>query len=249
MAKSTNYYVRKAHRWLGIILAVQFLAWTISGLYFSWTDIDEIHGDHLRAYPEEVLIFSDLQVLAPNELELEKTGISTLSSVELIHTVDGVSYLVEGKSEKGEMIRAAFNGTSGELRKDISEKYAREIGEQFYLGDGSINGTQYLTETSQDHEYRGGDLPAWQVTFDDEEQTRFYLSAITGKLQKVRTTSWRWFDWLWMTHIMDYDERADINNLLLRIFSVAGLVTVLSGLVLFGYTSPALKRRKGRDAA
>ncbi len=41
----TQLKIRKAHRYLGLIIGVQFLAWTVSGLYFSWTDIDQIHGD------------------------------------------------------------------------------------------------------------------------------------------------------------------------------------------------------------
>ena len=45
MAKSRHYYIRKTHRYLGVILGIQFLFWTIGGLYFSWSNIDEIHGD------------------------------------------------------------------------------------------------------------------------------------------------------------------------------------------------------------
>mgnify|MGYP005819234799 CR=1 FL=1 len=40
--------IRTIHKYLGLIIGVQFLLWTISGLYFSWTDIDEIHGDNFR---------------------------------------------------------------------------------------------------------------------------------------------------------------------------------------------------------
>lgn len=244
MAKSTNYYVRKSHRWLGIVLAVQFLAWTISGLYFSWTDIDEIHGDHLRAFPEQTLDLSDVELISPEQLEFEESGLSSISDVELLNTRERITYLVSGVNVKGKTIQKLFNAVSGEVMKEISKADAQRASEELYLGEGAIKSVNYLTKTSKSHEYRGGALPAWQIVFDDEDQTRFYLSATTGKLQKVRTTSWRWFDWLWMTHIMDYDERADINNLLLRIFSVAGLVTVLSGMVLFGFTSPALRRRK-----
>jgi len=35
MAKSKHYYVRKTHRWLAVILGIQFKMWTIGGLYFS----------------------------------------------------------------------------------------------------------------------------------------------------------------------------------------------------------------------
>jgi hypothetical protein len=37
-------WIRKSHRYLGIFLGLQFLMWTISGLYFSWSNIDDIHG-------------------------------------------------------------------------------------------------------------------------------------------------------------------------------------------------------------
>lgn len=46
--RKTAKWIRKAHRYLGIFLGIQFLMWTISGMYFSWTDIDEIHGDQFK---------------------------------------------------------------------------------------------------------------------------------------------------------------------------------------------------------
>ena len=45
--RSINRF-RKVHRFLGIFIGIQFLFWTVSGLYFSWTNIDEIHGDHYQ---------------------------------------------------------------------------------------------------------------------------------------------------------------------------------------------------------
>ena len=44
LSQKKAWVVRKTHRYLGLIIGIQFLAWTISGLYFSWTNIDEIHG-------------------------------------------------------------------------------------------------------------------------------------------------------------------------------------------------------------
>lgn len=45
MSKSKQYYIRKAHRWLGVLLGIQFIFWTVGGIYFSWSNMDEIHGD------------------------------------------------------------------------------------------------------------------------------------------------------------------------------------------------------------
>ena len=52
--------IRKTHRYLGLFIGIQFLAWTISGLYFSWTDLDEIHGDQFIRVPPDKEIYSNL---------------------------------------------------------------------------------------------------------------------------------------------------------------------------------------------
>ena len=62
------------------------------------------------------------------------------------------------------------------------------------------------------------------------------------RFQTVRHRDWRWFDFLWMTHTMDYETRDDFNNKLIRIFSLMGLFTVMSGFILWGITSKTLKK-------
>jgi hypothetical protein len=52
---------------------------------------------------------------------------------------------------------------------------------------------------------------------------------------------WRWFDFLWMFHIMDYETRDDVNNNLLRVASATGLAFALSGIWLLLYS---FSRRK-----
>jgi hypothetical protein len=49
--RKTQGLIRKSHRYLGLFLGIQFIFWTVSGLYFSWTDIDAIHGDDYRIQP------------------------------------------------------------------------------------------------------------------------------------------------------------------------------------------------------
>src|SRR3546814_9748490 len=57
----------------------------------------------------------------------------------------------------------------------------------------------------------------WRVEFADNSESTLYLSPQTGELIAKRHDLWRWFDFLWMFHIMDYEERADVNNTLLRV--------------------------------
>ena len=47
-----------------------------------------------------------------------------------------------------------------------------------------------------------------------------------------RNDDWRFFDFFWMLHIMDYKERENFNNPLLITVSIFALFTVLAGLLL-----------------
>lgn len=40
--------IRKSHRYLGVFFGIQFLFWTIGGLYFSWTNIKSIRGEDVK---------------------------------------------------------------------------------------------------------------------------------------------------------------------------------------------------------
>ena len=53
---------RKTHRFLGIFIGIQFLFWTLSGLYFSCTNLDEIHGEQYRKAHEQVVFNSLIAV-------------------------------------------------------------------------------------------------------------------------------------------------------------------------------------------
>jgi uncharacterized iron-regulated membrane protein len=64
MAKSFHYRIRKIHRYLGLLLGIQFLFWTIGGIYFSWSNMDEIHGD-LNRRPAS-LISSKFNFISPS---------------------------------------------------------------------------------------------------------------------------------------------------------------------------------------
>jgi hypothetical protein len=57
---------------------------------------------------------------------------------------------------------------------------------------------------------------------------------------------WRIFDFLWMLHIMDYETRDNVNNWLLRGFTLLAFTTALSGTWLLWFAFP---RRRRKEAA
>ena len=93
-----------------------------------------------------------------------------------------------------------------------------------------------LTESSPGSEYRGRSLPIYQITTTSKDDTNIYLDPLSGDVLAIRSDSWRMWDFLWSLHIMDYDQRDNINNFLLRLFSILALVSSISGILLFFFS-------------
>lgn len=236
--RKTAQKIRKTHRYLGIFIGIQFLMWTISGMYFSWTDIDEIHGDHFRK-----------EAAAPSSFEglISPTGLAgKVTSVELREIAGEPFYWIN--KEK------LVNAKTGAVKNGISEAEALGVANRFMREDLAVAGIEKINTTGKHHEYRGGPLPAYVVSYDTPENIKAYISVANGDFQMLRHRDWRWFDFLWMTHTMDYESRDNINTFLLRAFSLLGLLTVLSGFVLWFTSSPSVnkvtskkkKKRKGK---
>ena len=124
----------------------------------------------------------------------------------------------------------------------MTKKEAIEVAKRRFNSDGVLKSVEYLTSTNAHHEYRENPLPAYAITFDHPTNTTVYVASEMGTVQKFRNNKWRVFDFLWMLHTMDYENRDNINNWVLRIFSVLGLVTILSGFLLYFLTFK-LKRK------
>ncbi|MHA6280095.1 hypothetical protein ACXYMT_07930 [Salinimicrobium sp. CAU 1759] len=230
--RKTASTLRKAHRYLGIFLGIQFLMWTISGIYFSWTDIDEIHGDHFRKAHVHPTAFSDL------------SGISEIAPEEQVHSVQLKDIAGEPYYWLNE--ERLVHARSGKEKKEITEAEAIQIAGKYMLDSLKISGIEHITSTGDHHEYRGGSLPAYVISYTGPENVRAYISALDGSFRSVRHRDWRWFDFLWMTHTMDYETRDDFNTSLLRAFSLLGLITVFSGFLLWFISSPTMMKLFGK---
>lgn len=233
--KRRNYkhYIRKSHRYLGIFIGIQFLFWTLGGLYFSWTNIKEIRGDNLRK-KDEVLNVS-ANIVSPKVVldEIGKTkDISNVQKIQIVEIFNKPFYEIKISKET-----ILADAETGKLRPNISEDEAKKIATESLNEPQNIKQISYLTEANigGHHEYREKPLPAWAVTF--EGNLTVYLSAETGQIGAFRTNKWRVFDFLWMLHTMDFQERDNINNYLLRGFSILGILTILSGFLLFFVSS------------
>ena len=229
-------WIRKAHRWLGVLIGIQFLAWTIGGLYFSWTDLDTVHGTD-RLGPPTVL--QDEFQPAPVDqalaaLDLGREG--NFDRIELLPFSESEAvYRISYRNAGGERASQLVDAANGELRGPLSLEECLQLAESRYAGpEGTtVSSTRKLEATGPHDEYRELPLPAYAFTFDDERATTLYVAPEHARVTSVRNNRWRAFDFLWMMHTMDYESRDNFNNLLLQAFAVFGLVTILSGFALF----------------
>ena len=250
-ATSVTYRARRLHRWLGLVIGVQFVLWTVGGLYFSWTDLNAVHGDHLMRPPRPVP--ADQATVAP------AAAVGALRARERVDSVDGVelvgvlgrptyrvTYFAVLPNGRPVRRRALVDATTGAPRPPLARDEAVEAARRAYAGPAAVTGVSLLTADSvgPHHEFREQPLPAWAVRFGDAEGATAYVPAELGQVVRIRNDRWRAFDALWMLHTMDYAGRDNFNNAVLRAFSVLGLATVGSGFALFALTSPALRRRR-----
>ena len=199
-------------------------------MYFSWTDIDEIHGDHFKKEEIRQMGFTDL-------IGIPQLGLDhPVHSLELLEIGGTPHYWIDETT--------LYNARTGEKRDGITREEAVQVAGRYLLPELEVAGVAMIREVDAHHEYRGKPLPAYEIRYKTPENLKVYVAAANGAFQTVRHRDWRWFDFLWMTHTMDYDTRDDFNTTLLRTFSLMGLITVLSGFILWYISSPTLRRWK-----
>ncbi len=223
------------HRWLGLVVSLQLLAWSLGGLMFSLLDIDDVHGDVDRVVAKPAPLQGDFVgveralAAAPGATKatlLERRG----SIVWQLEITDAPPALVDARN--------------GAPLPRVDDEEARRLAVADVKGArGVIDAT--LFEKGAPLEYRDKPLPAWRVVVDHDKAIHVYVHATTGEITARRNAKWRLFDFFWMLHVMDYSDREDFQHPLLTFFAVLAVLASASGLVLWG---ARLRRRFRRDA-
>ena len=228
----THVIARKTHKWLGLFIGLQVVIWSLSGLYMTVVHIDTIHGDHLiRSLPQRTVDVSDL--IDPLTVVAANQG----QSVRLAWVRNEPAYVVKG--EAGDTVVDARNG---EAVAPPTEAEIRSIAKATYTGSEPIGSASLITDIPG--EIRGRKPPLWRVEFDHWNKPTLYFSPTTAELVSRRHELWRIFDFVWMFHIMDFDERENVNNPLLRVFTWGAVLMALSGAWLLLYAFPKKKKKK-----
>ena len=227
--------VRSTHKWLALFVALQAVLWTLGGIYMTAVHIDIIHGDHLvKAAPEPPLALAGL--VEPSRLAHLAPG---LKSARLETQLGRPVYVVDATEG-----RALFDARTGEKLSPLGQAAAEARAKALFAERGGVVSADYLTKAPLEMQTRP--MPVWRIEFEGAWRPTLYISPLTGELVTRRHDLWRMFDIVWMLHIMDYDDRQDVNNLLLQGFTWLTVLGSATGGWLLFYS---FRRRRRRKAA
>jgi hypothetical protein len=225
---------RTLHKWLGLFVGLQILIWLGTGLYMVVVDIDFIHGDTLVRNMHQVVTVPENAAIDTASL---RARFDHATEISLIPVMGKTFYAVTTPDE-----RYLLDPDSGEIISPLDEKTAVEIAKYHFNGSAQISSSELIT-SSPPMEIQTRRLPLWRIDFEDRYSTGFYIDPYSGALATRRFQYWRIFDFMWMLHIMDYEERADAHNLLLISAQVTGLTFALTGLWLLFYSFSGRRKK------
>lgn len=215
-------WIRKLHKWVGLIIALQFVIWTASGLTMSLLDADTVAGqqhrtknlDEPRMWPTGML--SPAQIVAVAERPVQTVEAFWLQDRPVYRLVyESTAWLVDAADGQPVLVDSVT---------------ASEIAAEDYSGNGAAGEPEWMKAATL--EVRDHQAPMWRVPFSDSEDTTLYVSGQDGRVLERRNDTWRIFDFVWMLHIMDYTGRQDFNNPLVIMAGSGGLWIALSGFWL-----------------
>ncbi len=206
--------IRFFHKYLSLIISIQLLLWTVSGIYFAFNKIELVRG-------EQYLLENQAEDLNLEEVEITFTA----KNLSFIKRLD--KWIIKAETDSG----LIYSDLSGKKLEELDEEEAKEVVKR----KTNLRPLEAFRIDKQEKraEYRGRDLPLYKVTTSTSDDINVYVDAFSGAVTAIRSDSWRIWDFLWGAHIIDYRERDNINNFLLKFFSILALISALSGIALF----------------
>ena len=228
-------FARSLHKWLALVVGLQVLIWLITGLYMVVVNIDFIHGDSLVKNTRQAVSLPETAILNISSL---RSRYPNATEIALRPVMGKTFYTVTTEDS-----RYLLDPESGELVSPLDEKTANEIAQYHFDGDAPVSHAVLIT-SNPPMEIQTRSLPLWRIDFKDRYSTSFYVDPYSGALVTRRFQYWRIFDFMWMLHIMDYEQREDAHNLLLISAQITGLTFAISGLWLLFYSFSGRRSKK-----
>ena len=208
--------IRNIHKYLSFFISLQLLLWTVSGIYFSFNKIELVRGEQYRLPSSFSLNLDQL-----------KGDHENISNFDVVNRVDQQILIISDPSGR------KYLDTNGNPVSMLTVEQAKlTVKENSTLNPIDV----FLIDQDRNgSEYRGRELPLYQVLSlnKDKKSINVYVNPYSGKIVAIRSLQWKIWDLMWGFHIMDWQTRDNINNFLLKVFSILALISSVSGVLLF----------------
>lgn len=215
--------VAVAHKWAGLIVGLQVLLWTLSGLVFTAIPFETVVGERLLRPPaEQAVDVARVNITARDALAAVVEDRPWTVTLRML----GDEPVYEIRADIGVFLVSAETGA---VMSPISEALARRIAETAWAGGGASLSIERLDVAPRE---AGALRPVWAVRFAGRGEPVVYVDAASGEVGPARTNAWRIFDFFWALHIMDYSERENFNHPLVIAASFLALSMSVFGVLL-----------------
>ena len=207
---------RKIHKWVGLVLGLQFVLWTFSGAVMALLDSDKVGGHSAAPTAATVQAW-------PADMVPPASG-QAVEGLTLRRIVDRPVY--EIKVRQGIQLLDARSGQPILIDAAFAENIARDA----FHHDSAVASVTRLEKANLEAREHSGAM--WRVDFADEENSSSYISAETGRPLVNRGDTWRLWDVAWMLHNMDYVNRTSFNHPLIIFVAFGALWLSFTGFYL-----------------
>ena len=226
----------KVHKWLAVFVGLQALFWMATGAIMSYLKLEHVRSEHvISREPAPLSSNAALPAWASNGGDLVSVTTKMVNARPMVELrrLDGTASL--------------HDPSTGGLLSPLSRETAEAIAWRAWSGPKTYIEVVTPVAKPVGTEF-SGPFPAWQVQIGDPDATRLYIDASNGALLAARSDTWRFFDFIWGLHIMDWNERHQINSWWLLLFGIGGTIIAVSGFVLLANRFPNLRRPRAKRA-
>jgi hypothetical protein len=206
------------HIWLGWVVGLPVLMWTVTGLFMVARPIEEVRGNHLRIAAKEAALPAGSEIVLAIPPGKPVRAITTaMAGGKVITRLDYAD---------GSLARF---GEDGAELPPLDEAAARALVAAEIVGGDKVASARPYSANQAPREF-SSQMPVWQLVLTDG--THVYVGQHSGKIEAVRTRWWRAFDFMWGLHILDPQAREDTSHPLLIGFAALSVLGALLGCVL-----------------
>ena len=216
-------WIVRVHKWIALIVGLQIVLWIAGGLVMSAIPIEIVRGEH-KIEEHRVVLLNTGNLLSIASAA-EKIGSNAIKSAELGEMLGKPVWRIVDENSETVIVDAQ----TGEILSPLSDTLARQVAEHDYNGEAASISVEQLKLPPSEYNKPG---PVWRVAFDDRDKTTIYVDPSLGEVTARRSQTWRFFDFFWKLHVMDYDDGSDFNHPLLITAAGMAVFVAMSGFIL-----------------